>query len=137
MKAVLDSSVVVSAFLNPSGTPATLLERAAEGAFSLCLSDEILEETARALLQPRIQESYGHTAEAVEQFLSLLIHTAAIVHDLTNIPAVSRDPQDDVILAAALKAEATYLVTGDDDLLSLRTYQGITIVTPRDFLALL
>jgi putative PIN family toxin of toxin-antitoxin system len=137
MKAVLDSSVIVSAFLNPSGTPATLLQRAAEGAFALCLSEDILEETARALNRPRIQEGYGYATDEVEHFLALLIQAAEIVHDLQSVPAVSRDRNDDVIIAAALKAQAAYLVTGDNDLLSLGNHEGLLIVTPRDFLHLL
>lgn len=134
MKAVLDSSVLVSAFLNPSGTPATLLQRARERAFTLCLSDDILQETARALNRPRIQRGYGYATEEVERFLTLLIQTAEIVHDLPNVPAVSRDPNDDVIIAAALTAQAAYLVTGDEDLLSLGKHEDVLIVTPRDFL---
>ena len=137
MKAVLDSSVVVSAFLNPSGTPAMLLQRARAGAFSLCLSEDILEETARALNRPRIQQGYGYATEDVEHFLATLIQTADIVHDIGNVPPVSRDPNDDVIIAAAVAAKATHLVTGDNDLLSLGSHEGVRIVTPRDFLHLL
>ena len=137
MKAVLDSSVVVSAFLNPSGTPALLLQRARAGAFSLCLSDDILEETARALTRPRIKESYGYAPGEVAHFLALLMQTGEIVHELSEVPALSRDPNDDVIIAAAVAARATHLVTGDNDLLSLGSHEGVLIVTPRDFLHLL
>jgi uncharacterized protein len=137
MKAVLDSSVVVSAFLNPSGTPAVLLERARQGAFSLCVSDEILEETTRALNRPRLKEGYSYATHEVEHFLALLIRCAEIVRDLPDVPAVSRDPKDDVIIAAALAATADYLVSGDDDLLSLGSHAGVSIVTPRQFLDLL
>ncbi len=137
MKAVLDSSVLVSAFLKPSGTPATLLSHAQQGAFTLCLSDDILQETARALNRPRIQQGYGYATEEIERFLTFLIQTAEIVRDLPNVPAVSRDRNDDVIIAAALTAQAACLVTGDEDLLSLGKHEGVLIVTPRDFLHLL
>ncbi len=46
---------------------------------------------------------------------------------------VCRDPNDDAILACALEARADYLVTGDVDLLELKIFKGIRIVTPRDF----
>lgn len=50
------------------------------------------------------------------------------------LPApVCRDPDDDVVLATALSGRAAYLVTGDDDLLSLQSYHGIRIVPPCEF----
>ena len=47
----------------------------------------------------------------------------------------SRDADDDVVLAAAVAASATVIVTGDLDLLVLQSYRGVEIVTPRDFLS--
>jgi uncharacterized protein len=47
---------------------------------------------------------------------------------------VSRDPADDVVLAAALEGRADAVVTGDYDLLVLGEHQGIVIVTRRAFL---
>jgi uncharacterized protein len=50
---------------------------------------------------------------------------------------VVRDPNDDLILAAAIVAKAEYLVTRDDDLLSLGKHKRITILTPEAFPAAL
>ncbi len=47
---------------------------------------------------------------------------------------VSRDPDDDWVLATALAGEAEAIVTGDGDLLTLRSFKGIAILTPRAFL---
>lgn len=55
----------------------------------------------------------------------------------TLVAPVCRDPDDDVVLGAALAARALVLVTGHDDLLVLGRYQGIRILTPRQFLELL
>jgi len=52
------------------------------------------------------------------------------------IPRQSRDRADDAILGCALAARAEFMVTGDDDQLSPRTFRGIRIVRPRDFEAL-
>jgi putative PIN family toxin of toxin-antitoxin system len=49
-------------------------------------------------------------------------------------PPVCRDPDDDVVLATAVVGRAEAIVTGDDDLLVLRSHAGIPILTPRQFL---
>jgi putative PIN family toxin of toxin-antitoxin system len=137
-RAVLDSSVLFSAFLTPAGTPATLLAEARRGAFSLCLSFEILDETARALLRPRVVARYGYTAERVARYRARLAELAEMVWDLPALQAVPLDPKDDMVVATAVKAQADYLVTGDRrHLIVLGEYEGIRIVTPRQFLDLL
>ena len=52
-------------------------------------------------------------------------------------PKVCRDPDDDHILAAAVNAECDFLVTGDKDLLALKKFAGMKIVTPREFAELI
>jgi predicted nucleic acid-binding protein len=53
--------------------------------------------------------------------------------EVTSVVKACADPDDDRILAAALDAECSLLVTGDADLLALKKFQGIDIVTPRQF----
>ncbi|MGD0820219.1 MAG: putative toxin-antitoxin system toxin component, PIN family [Desulfomonilia bacterium] len=54
-----------------------------------------------------------------------------------KINGVCRDPNDDMFLAVAVNAKAAFLVTGDKDLLELRKYKSIKIVSPQKYLALL
>lgn len=57
--------------------------------------------------------------------------------DPAPLPApVSRDADDDAVLAAAVAAGCDCIVTGDQDLLVLGTYEGIVIIAPADFAAL-
>lgn len=134
MRVVLDSSTLVSAFLSPTGTPAALLSRAAEGAFSLFISAEILTEVTRALSRERTSERYGYTAGEVERFVTMLVGAAELVSVRPEVPAISRDSTDDVIIETAVVAKADRLVTGDNDLLILGEHQDVRIVTPRQFL---
>ena len=63
---------------------------------------------------------------------------AEMAAELPKLRAVPGDPKDDMVVATAVATTAEYLVTGDrKHLLSLGTYEGIQIVTPRDFLELL
>ena len=54
-----------------------------------------------------------------------------------TLPGVTRDPKDDPVVACAVEGGAGFIVSGDQDLLVLRTYKRVRMVTPRDFLALL
>jgi uncharacterized protein len=137
LKAVLDSSVLVSGFLTEGGTTATLLSRYRQGAFALCSSAWIIEETERALLRPRNRNRYHYRREDVRQFLDGLSTSAQVFRDPPRVPVVTRDPSDDQVIACAVAAGADYLVTGDGDMLVLAEHQGIRIITPREFLDLL
>jgi predicted nucleic acid-binding protein len=53
------------------------------------------------------------------------------------VAGIATHPEDDLVLAAAVSAGADYLVTGDKQLLRIGRYEGVTIVSPRDFLTLL
>jgi putative PIN family toxin of toxin-antitoxin system len=135
--AVLDSTVLVSAFLATGGVSAELLRHARGGVFLCCLSNEILEETQRVLSYPRIRRRYTYTTEEVTEFCEGLRMAAQLVTDLPTVAAVPRDPQDNPIVATAIKAQASHLITRDDDLLSLQTYGGITMMTPEAFMTML
>jgi predicted nucleic acid-binding protein len=54
-----------------------------------------------------------------------------------NLAVVTRDPDDDKVIIAAIEGRAEYIVTGDADLIDLKSYQGITIIRPAEFVQLL
>jgi len=130
MKAVFDTNVVVAAFVS-EGLCARLLTRASRRHFELCLCPVIIDETTKVLTK-KIRLSIHEAREAI----SLLVQASTHGEPPGPVPAVKdvcRDPGDDRILACALAHDADYLVTGDNDLLFLRTFRGVRIITPRDF----
>ena len=134
MRAVLDSSTLISAFLKPRGTCSDLLVATDRGAFDLYLSRELLTDMVGPLRgRPKLQERYRYDQRRIDRFCDRLLRVYEVVPDLPG--AVPLDPKDDVIVATAVAARADYLVTGDrKHLLSLGAYEGIQIVTPRAFL---
>jgi putative PIN family toxin of toxin-antitoxin system len=130
IRAVLDTNVFVSA-LNFGGTPNAVLKLLEADSFTLCISQSIIDETRRILLL-RFEWSEEDLAHALDPLLTL----AEIVEPTTQV-SMSRDRNDDHILACALDASADVIVTGDDDLLSLGRYENIRIVTPREFVTML
>ena len=140
LRVVLDSSVLISAFLTPRGTSAELLRAADRAAFALCLSHEIIAETTRSLRQKteRIRRYYPNYSNAeVDWFAQMLAGSAEVVEKLPELRVVPLDAKDDVIVATAVKAQADYLVSGDRHLLALGSHGSIRIVTPRQLLDLL
>jgi len=139
-KVVLDTTVLVSALLNPveGGASYDLLRQADEGSFELILSDDILEETAQVLLTgKRLRQRYRYADEDVVEYCREPARFAAEV--LSDVPEIRvvRDPNDDMILACAIASDADVLVSRDKDLLSLGSYEGVAILTPEDFLGML
>jgi putative PIN family toxin of toxin-antitoxin system len=109
IKAVLDSTVLVSAFLKPvgGGVSFELLRFAKQGAFDLCLSNDILEETAGVLLREgRMRKRYAYPDSAVIEFCKETATLSTIVDDLPQVSVV-RDPEDDMIIASALARRRT------------------------------
>ena len=137
LNAIADSTVLVSAFLRKEGVSAVLLRHAAEGAFALSLSHDIVIETETVLLErEHIRKRYPYSNEDVAAFCQTLQRSFPLLTDLPPLTGIVRDPNDDMVLATARAAHATYLITRDLDLLSLQSYEDITILTPEAFIAI-
>jgi uncharacterized protein len=138
LRIVLDSSVLISAFLTKTGAAARVLADALADVFHLSLTPAIIAETQKVLLTyARIRQRYTYTDEELQHFCARLGLAFTLVTTLPPVPGVCRDPNDDMVLACALAAQATYLVPRDKDLLVLQQYEGIAILTPEAFLAAL
>src|SRR4051812_34338127 len=134
-RTVLDTSVLVSAFLTPHGSVVRLLREPARSQYQLCLSEYILTETAETLLSKTRLRNYAYADRDVRDFIRWLMNYAEMIAGLPDLRAVSNDPKDDPIIATAVAAKADYLVTGDRaHLLPIGQYGGIQIVSPENFL---
>jgi len=128
VKAVFDTNVLIAAFLT-EGICAKLMVRARRRDFDLILCDGILQEFKR-VLKKKFAASSPETSEA----LTILSEaTQEILGKTDSITTICRDSDDDLILACAKDAVADFIVTGDEDLLVLKNYEGIRIVNPREF----
>ncbi len=132
-KVVLDSVVLVSAFLT-KGLASELLALCAVKSQPYT-AEEILQEIRRVLLEKEhIRSRYKYSGANVEAFVSRLQEIFTIVGPLPELQVVERDPKDDMIIACAVEAKADYIISRDIHLLDLRTYEGIQIVRPEDFI---
>jgi len=117
LKAVLDTSILVSAFLKHSGVNAKVLQQAKDR-FQLHLSEDILEETSRVLLTyERIRKKYIYSDNEAREYLETLrIVAERVIRAVPRIRVIKNDPQDDPFLACGLKSEADYIVSKDNHL---------------------
>jgi putative PIN family toxin of toxin-antitoxin system len=137
-KVVLDSTVLVSVFLASQGISAQLLDHPVRGAFQLYLSDEILHETQRMLIErEHLRTRYAYSDDQARALCVLLRGFALMTAHVHPLTGVSRDPNDDRVIACAVASEASCLVARDKDLLAIKQYQNICLLIPEQFMALL
>jgi len=137
IRAVLDVNVFVSALISPGGPPGRILDAWLEQRFLLVTSETIIAELRRVTSEPRLARRYGLTQGEVERLLAELPYLAIITPGSVEVQGVARHAEDDKLLACAVEGGAGYLVTGDNHLLSLGAFEGVTIVSPGDFEKLL
>lgn len=128
MRLVLDTNVVVAGLLW-HGTPRRLLDQAINGAVTLYASGALLDELAHTLGYAKFAARIALAETSCE---ALFACYAELIERVTPAPLpqpVSRDPDDDAVLACALAAKADAVVSGDGDLLVLGSFQSIPVLT--------
>lgn len=135
--ATLDTNILASGFVQEHGAtaPVQLLDAWLAGAFTLLLSQHVLEELQRTFLKPYFARRLPVQQQA--DTLAILRTLARITPLTVPVHGVATHPEDDLVLATALSGEAQFLVTGDYKLLRLKRYQGVLLVSAREFLAML
>ena len=128
---VFDANALVSALLFRDSTPDRALRKALSSGETL-LSDECIAELSEVLSRPKFDRYL--TREERDLFLTKLIQRSILV-DVTQSVKECRDPQDDKYLALAAAGQAQAIVSGDSDLLSMKVFQGIPILSPAEFLS--
>jgi len=134
---VVDANVFVSAVLSPAGTPAQVLNAWRDGRFVLVLSTAILAEIYRVLHSPKIAMRHQWSEAQIRTFVDALASQAVLTSGDLILTVITDDPADNRYLACAVEGAGDFLVSGDQLLLNLGAYQGITILTPRAFLDIL
>ena len=90
----------------------------------------LLAELADIFTRKKLASAVKASGLSPDQLMQRYRRLAMVVHPEPIPPTVVRDPDDDHVLACAITAKADLIVSGDSDLLELKEYQGIRIVTP-------
>lgn len=136
MRAVVDTNVLVRAVIKPEGPMGSFITRLWRGDFTLLYSEELLAELVDVLNRPYIRDKRRLADEDIWAVRRVFRRRGqAIVPSV--LVAVCRDPKDDKFLEVAKSGGANAIVSADEDLLVLSPFEGIPIVTPAAFLAML
>jgi len=128
MRAVLDTNIIVSAYLG--GALENVLKAFKTGIFTLVVSESIADEYLKVLRRPKLRIK----PDEFDDFASLLLVKAEFVTPNEVVTAVKADPSDNKFLEAALEGEVDCLVNGDNHLLAVKHFRGIPIITAREFI---
>ncbi|MDQ6643246.1 MAG: putative toxin-antitoxin system toxin component, PIN family [Chloroflexota bacterium] len=139
MRVLLDANILISYLVPSSHTNAVsaIMEAAYSGQITLLVSDDLLHEVVESIkTKPRLAKRI--TLQGADDLATSLLDLAEVLLPLTeSIPAISRDPKDDYLLAHALIGKADYLISRDKDLLTLGEVEWVKIMQPAEFLQVL
>ena len=130
MKAILDTNVLISAYVFPGGKPETVYRLALEGRLEIGTSLALLAEFGRVLGQ-----KFGWVPDQVEAAVAQVARIAVVVEPNETIHVIKADPADDRVLEAARAFGADMIVSGDRHLLDLGTWSEIEVLSPAEFIA--
>jgi len=131
---VLDTNLLVGYLLTQGKTITRIIDYWENGDIIVVVSPAIVEELAEVVQRPRLRQ---HMTGDPQVIINLLLSDAIQTRGDLAFPGASRDPKDDKFLACAVEGEAAYLVSGDEDLLSLKQFRDVLIVSPADFVRLI
>jgi uncharacterized protein len=133
MRLVLDTNVLISAFLW-SGIPGRLIDLAIEGHVQLFTSSALLTELDEILHRQKLERTVAATGFTPSGLYKRYQRLSHLVSARKFTQQICRDADDDAVLACALAANASMIITGDKDLLVLHPWRGIHIVKPAEAL---
>ncbi len=127
-RVVIDTNVLVSSALG--GALETILDKWADGAFTLIVTSDILAEYLIVLQRPKFKLKQ----ETLDRITRYLYQFAEFVVPQESIQFIEADPTDNKFIEAAVASQAEAIVSGDRHLLNLQEFRAIRIITAREFI---
>ena len=125
MRVVLDTNVLINGFKDENSFEKRIIDEVISGKIEAFANRQTLRENKLISSQLIENDAYQKDLENLFSKINWVVNKRQI--------KIVRDPQDNKILESAAEAHAEYLITSDNDLLSLNSYQDIKIVNPSQF----
>ena len=127
IRAVLDTNIIISSIFW-EGNPHEVVRRGIIGDYQWVTSAEILDEVAN-----KLRTKFKFPEESIQELVDILITHCHIIEPSSKFDIV-RDKSDNKIIECAYDGKADYIVTGDTDLLEIKEFKGIKIITAKEFI---
>ena len=129
-RVVLDTNVLISALLF-TGEPSKIVELWQRGRFVPLICRETFEELRAVLKYPKFSLVPDEIQSIIE---SEILPFFEVVEIKKRVKGICRDPEDDKFIACAVSGSADFLITGDKDLIDLKSYETVEIIKASEFL---
>lgn len=123
VRIVLDTNILVSGLLYP-GKPRKLIELAIDGSVEIVSSIEMIDELKKVLSR----EKFGLGRDEQTAMVDFIIRLSHITILKSRFKVVKNDPDDDIVVNTAYDGKATYVVSGDKAVLTVKQFNEIRIV---------
>jgi uncharacterized protein len=132
IRAVIDTNVVVSAFLNRSGSPAKVLDGAYKGKFVMLADEKIIEEYRRVLSYAEFKIEEKETGA----FINFVLHNAIICGECQKLKDLKIPEDDTKFIEVADELKADFIITGNKKHFNFEKYHDSRIINPAEFIKL-
>jgi putative PIN family toxin of toxin-antitoxin system len=130
--AVIDTNVLVSSLIGQTGYSRKIFnDLIVTGKIKICVSNAVFEEYSEVLQRERFKKYPGFANASIILLDSIKKHSLWFEPKL-SIDILS-DKDDNKFIELAVEAEAAYIVTGNSNDFTIKTYQGISICSPKEF----
>ena len=136
-RAVIDTNVFVSGGTISAGAPSRVINHWKNQEFVIVASPQLISEYEEVLLRPSVMKYTGLNPQESHQYVQEVKNRAYITNGELILNVLTIDPDDNMVLACAQEGVATHLVTGNRKHFPFTDYNGIKILTPREFLTFL
>lgn len=133
MKIVIDNNIFISGTFW-KGAPHQIIKLAEENKFEIAVAPEIIEELSGVLQREKFKWLFMESETDFDEVIEKVLELVEIYPLLTKVDIIKDDPSDNIFLACALSAQASFIISGDRHLLNLKKFQNIPILTPQQFL---
>ena len=125
-----DTNIVISSAFW-IGNPYEVIKKGILGEYQLIISAKILVEVS-----DKLRNKFQFPEENIQELIDILMIYCHVIDVTSKFNAV-RDKKDNKIIECAFDGKADYIVTGDPDLLELKEFKNIRIITAKDFLKII
>lgn len=129
LRIILDTNIWISFLISNRQSNLDLLFKKSKA--NILFSTELLDEIKATIEKPKIRKHFS--SEAMEEML-VAFEDYILLVEVSSIVNMCRDPKDNFLLSLALDGKADFLLTGDKDLLELKSFKKTKILTITSFL---